>query len=65
MYCSHQYLSIDKEMYCSQQYLSIDLTIEDKGESYSRVPRLSDTFTQKKWRYASSKAKLKCATYRR
>jgi len=34
--------------------------IENKEERYSRVPRLSDT------RYsASSKARLKCATYRR
>jgi len=41
---------------------------QKKEESYSRVPRLSDTRysakrTQGKWRYASSKARLKCATY--
>jgi len=37
-------------------------------ERYSRVPRLSDTRysaneTKGKWKYASSKARLKCATY--
>jgi len=37
----------------------------NKGERYSRVPRLSDTRYSAKWRYASSKARLKCATYRR
>jgi len=42
----------------------------NKEERYSRVPRLSDTRysakgTKGKWRYASSKARLKCATYRR
>jgi len=36
----------------------------NKGERYSRVPRLSDTRysakgTKWKWRYASSKARLK------
>jgi len=37
----------------------------DKQQSgYSRVPRLSDTRYSAKWRYASSKARLKCATYR-
>jgi len=38
---------------------------ENKEERYSRVPRLSDTRYSAKWRYASSKARLKCATYRR
>jgi len=43
---------------------------KNKEERYSRVPRLSDTrFSAKgskeKWRYASSKARLKYATYRR
>jgi len=38
----------------------------DKQQSgYSRVPRLSDTRYSAIWRYASSKARLKCATYRR
>jgi len=37
----------------------------NKEERYSRVPRLSDTRYSAKWRYASSKARLKCATYRR
>jgi len=42
----------------------------NKEERYSRVPRLSDTryaakVTKGKWRYAGSKARLKCATYRR
>jgi len=37
----------------------------NKGERYSRVPRLSDTRYSAIWRYASSKARLKCATYRR
>jgi len=42
----------------------------NKEERYSRVPRLSDTrYSAKgikgKWRYASSKARLKYATYRR
>jgi len=43
------------------------LTSENKNkeERYSRVPRLSDTRYSAKWRYASSKARLKCATYRR
>jgi len=41
-----------------------------KEERYTRVPRLSDTRysakgTKGKWRYASSKASSKCATYRR
>jgi len=40
----------------------------NKEERYSRVPRLSDTRysaygTKGKWRYASSEARLKCATY--
>jgi len=44
--------------------------IKNKEERYSRVPRLSDTRysakgTKGKWRYASSKARLKYATYRR
>jgi len=39
--------------------------IKNKGKRYSRVPRLSDTRysakgTKGKWRYASSKARLKC-----
>jgi len=43
---------------------------KNKEERYSRVPRLSDTRysaigIEGKWRYASSKARLKCATYRR
>jgi len=43
---------------------------KNKDERYSRVPRLSDTRysakeTKEKWRYLSSKARLKCATYRR
>jgi len=43
---------------------------KNKQERYSRVPRLSDTRysandTKGKWRYASSKARLKCATYQR
>jgi len=42
----------------------------NKEERYSRVPRLSDTRysakgSKRKWRFASSKAILKCATYRR
>jgi len=42
----------------------------NKEERYSQVPRLSDTRysdngTKGKWRYASSKARLKCDTYRR
>jgi len=37
----------------------------NKEERYSRVPRLSDTRYSAKRRYASSKARLKCATYRR
>jgi len=36
----------------------------NKEERYSRVPRLSDTRYSAKWRYAISKARLKCATYR-
>jgi len=41
---------------------------QNKEERYSRVPRLSDTRysakgTKGKWRYASSKARLKYATY--
>jgi len=43
---------------------------KNKEERFSRVPRLSDTRysakgTKGKWRYASSKARLKCATYPR
>jgi len=43
------------------------LKLKNKKERYSRVPRLSDTRysangNKRKWRYASSKAKLKCAT---
>jgi len=41
------------------------LPIKNKEERYSRVPRLSDTRYSAIWRYASSKARLKCATYRR
>jgi len=46
------------------------LKCKNKEEGYSRVPRLSDTRyspngTKAKWRYASRKARLKCATYRR
>jgi len=42
-------------------------TNQKKEEHYSRVPRLSETRysakgTKGKWRYASSKARLKCAT---
>jgi len=43
----------------------------NKEERCSRVPRLSDTRysaksgTKGKWRYASNKARLKSATYRR
>jgi len=45
-------------------------SIKNNEERYSRVPRLSDTRysakgTKGKWRYDSSKARLKCATYRR
>jgi len=41
---------------------------KNEEERYSRVPRLSDTRysaygTKGKWRYASSKARLKRATY--
>jgi len=44
--------------------------IQNKEKCYSQVPRLSDTRysakgTKGKWRYASSKARLKCATYPR
>jgi len=49
----------------SVHYFSWLFPIENKGERYSRVPRLSDTRYSAKWRYASSKARLKCATYRR
>jgi len=50
-----------KTGFCNKKY---------KKELYSRVPRLSNTRysakgTKGKWRYASSKARLKCATYRR
>jgi len=46
------------------------IRFKNKEERYSRVPRLSDSRysakgTKGKWRYASSKARLKCATYRR
>jgi len=46
------------------------IRFKNKEERYSRVPRLSDTRysakgTKGKWRNASSKARLKCATYRR
>jgi len=49
---------------------AIAVLSENKEERYSRVSRLSDTRysakgTKGKWRYASSKARLKCATYRR
>jgi len=42
--------------------------LQNKEERYSRVPRLSDTRysangTKGKWRYGSSKARFKCATY--
>jgi len=43
----------------------LSYTYKNKGERYSRVPRLSDTRYSAKWRYASAKARLKCATYRR
>jgi len=44
--------------------------LNNKGNRYSRVPRLSDTRysakgTKGKWRYASSKARLKCGNYPR
>jgi len=43
---------------------------KNKEERFSRVPRLLDICysakgTKGKWRYASSKARLKCATYPR
>jgi len=49
---------------CSEKHMI------NKEERYSRVPRLSDTRysakgTKGKRRYASSKARLKCASYRR
>jgi len=47
-----------------EQKSSLILNI-NKEERYSRVPRLSDTRYSAIWRYASSKARLKCATYRR
>jgi len=45
-----------------------EVVVLNKEERYSRVPRLSDTRfsakrTKRKWRYTSSKARLKCATY--
>jgi len=43
----------------------IAIITKNKEERYSRVPRLSDTRYSAKWRYASSKARSKCATYRR
>jgi len=48
----------------------LDWILKNKEERFSRVPRLSDTrYSAKgikgKWRYASSKARLKYATYRR
>jgi len=43
----------------------MQIILRNKGERYSRVPRLSDTRYSAKWRYASSKARLKCATYGR
>jgi len=50
--------------------LSQDRYKKNKEERYSRVPRLLDTRysakgTKGKWRYASRKVRLKCATYRR
>jgi len=47
---------------------SVGVNILNREERYSRVPRLSDTRysakgTKGKWIYASSKARLKCATY--
>jgi len=47
-----------------------NIVVKIKEERYSRVPRISDTRysskgTKGKWRYASSKARLRCATYRR
>jgi len=47
---------------------AISETTKNQEERYSRVPRLSDTRysaygSKGKWRYASSKARLKCATY--
>jgi len=49
---------------------SVEGYMLNKEERYSRIPLLSDTRysangTKGKWRYASSKARLKCATYRR
>jgi len=46
------------------------IPMQNKEERYGRVSRLSDTRysvkgTKGKWRYASSKARLKCATYPR
>jgi len=53
-----------------QRNPNLGLLKKDQEERYSRVPRLSDTRysakgTKVKWRCASSKARLKCATYRR
>jgi len=49
----------------NKKFFVAKIAKENKGERYSRVPRLSDTRYSAKWRYASSKARLKCATYRR
>jgi len=50
--------------------LSLAFYKKNKEERYSRLPRLSDTRysakgTKGKWRYTSSKARLKCPIYRR
>jgi len=45
--------------------IGIDFMKKYKEERYSRVPGLSAKGTKGKWRYASSKARLKCATYPR
>jgi len=50
--------------------VSTEYHIKNNEKRCSRVPRLSDTrysakATKGKWRYASSKARLKCVTYPR
>jgi len=62
-------IDIEEEI-CDRAFLETTKTDKNKEERYSRVPRLSDTRysakrTKGKWKYASSKARLKCATYRR
>jgi len=49
----------------AQNWGSHSFHSKNKEERYSRVHRLSDTRYSAKWRYARSKARLKCATYRR